>query len=53
MEGKGSLKIAPTVDMSSTNSRLDSILAAIERGSVIMFEGDKLGETINLGARSI
>ena len=55
MGEKGSLNIAspPTVDMSPTNSRLDSILAAIERGSIIMFEGEKLGETINLGARSI
>jgi hypothetical protein len=53
MGEKGSLKISPTVDMSSTNSRLDAILAAIEKGSVIMFEGDKLGDTINLGARSI
>jgi hypothetical protein len=55
MGEKGSLKIASpsTVDMSSTNSRLDAILAAIERGSVIMFEGDKLGETVNLGSRSI
>jgi hypothetical protein len=29
--------------MSSTNSRLDAILAAIEKGSVIeMFDGDKI-----------
>jgi len=55
MGKKDSINIAPPpiVDMSSTNSKLDSILAAIERGSIIQFEGDKLGETVNLGARSI
>ena len=40
-------------DMSTTNAKLDAILAAIERGSIIEFKGTKLGETVNQGTRAI
>ena len=42
-----------SLDMSTTNAKLDAILAAIERGSIIEFKGTQLGETINQGERAI
>ena len=40
-------------DMSTTNAKLDAILTAIEKGSIIEFKGTKLGETVNQGTRAI
>lgn len=56
MANAGDLKIkspTPSVDMSSTNAKLDAILAAINKGSIIEMDGAKLGETINQGTRAI
>jgi hypothetical protein len=44
---------SPSMELSATNSILDKILTAIERGSTIEMDSQKIGETINLGARSI
>ena len=43
----------PQISMASTNAKLDAILAAIEKGSIIEMNGDKMGETINQGTRAI
>jgi hypothetical protein len=56
MANAGDIKMkstTPSVDMSSTNSKLDAILNAINKGSIIEMDGAKLGETINQGTRAI
>ena len=42
-----------SISMAETNAKLDAILAAIEKGSIIEINGDKMGETINQGTRAI
>ena len=44
---------SPSISMAETNAKLDAILAAIEKGSIIEMNGDKMGETINQGTRAI
>ena len=44
---------SPQISMAETNAKLDAILAAIEKGSIIEMNGDKMGETINQGTRAI
>jgi hypothetical protein len=59
MVNKGEIELkpktqpSPQINMSVTNSKLDAILAAIQKGSIIEMDGAKMGETINQGARAI
>ena len=54
LKKKGDIEIkSGGADMSETNVLLNSILSAIEAGSIITMDGNQVGESINVGAREL
>ncbi len=45
--------ISPSSDASAMSSKLDTMIALLEKGSTIEMDGFKLGEAVNQGARAI
>ena len=45
--------ISPSSDVSAMGSKLDTMIALLEKGSTIEMDGFKLGEAVNQGARAI
>jgi hypothetical protein len=54
LKKKGDIEIkSGGADMSETNALLNSILSAIEAGSIITMDGNQVGESINVGSREL
>ena len=57
MKNEGEIKAptqsSSTINLSPLENKMDLLIAAIEKGSIIQMDGTKLGETVNQGARAI